>query len=70
MTIKTNILKLAGEFYEQHQPHWRWGQAVYNAAHTLYPEQAGALASSYVDCFHRDWFVGEFLDELSSRVAA
>lgn len=59
------IIKLAEEAKHLH-PLWRWGQAVFNTTHQLYPQDANVLVGTSYDCFYDDQKVGTFLEKLSS----
>ena len=44
---------------------WRLGQAYFNYAEELYPEETNQLRGTDKDCFYCDELVPAFLDELN-----
>lgn len=44
----------------------RYGQAIFNISHSLYPEAVNKLRNTKFDCFYEDSRVDEFLLELQT----
>lgn len=63
------IHALACELFVENSD-WRWGQAMFNAAHRLYPEAADALRGGLLDPFHNSNVADEFRQEVARRVMA
>lgn len=61
--IKKEILDLAGQSYTINSP-IRHGQAVFNAAYTLYPEYADRLRATEYDPFYHDERVDLFIERI------
>lgn len=40
---------------------WRWGQCIFNAYYTFFPEESNKLRGTDDDCFYRDDKVEKFL---------
>jgi hypothetical protein len=59
------IHNLWTEYNHKHRE-WRRGQALFNAAHFLYPEQANKLRMTHVDCFQKDDRIPAFLEALAN----
>ena len=47
---------------------WRLGQAYFNYAYELYPEETEKLRSTKVDCFYVDERIPAFLDALNKEL--
>lgn len=46
----------------------RYGQAVFNSAYGLFPDEAGTMVATELDPFHNDTRVKEFLDALTTKI--
>jgi hypothetical protein len=57
------IEKLAWKLLKQN-PNWRYGQAVFNAAYELFPNEANDLRATPLDCFYRGENVAIFLETM------
>ena len=44
---------------------WRWGQCVFNAYYTFFPEESNKLRGTDDDCFYRDDKVEKFLSHFN-----
>lgn len=62
MTLKEQILKKV----ENRPAEWRYGQAVFNYAYELYPNEVNQLRFSHYDCFYNDKLVNDFIDKLEN----
>lgn len=40
---------------------WRWGQCIFNAYYTFFPDECDKLRATYDDCYYRDDRVEKFL---------
>jgi hypothetical protein len=49
-------------------PGWRYGQALFNIARDLWPEQANELRAGPSDPFYRDELAAVFLEDLGLLV--
>jgi hypothetical protein len=50
-------------------PEWRYGQAVWNTALALYPDQVEPFRGSRIDPFYRDELAEAFLDAIFGGAA-
>jgi hypothetical protein len=46
----------------------RYGQAVFNSAYGLFPDEAGSMVATDPDPFYNDSQVKAFLDELYNKI--
>lgn len=51
--VNQRLIDAANAALAQH-PEWRYGQAMFNAAYTLYPAAADQMRGGSLDPFHRD----------------
>ena len=47
---------------------WRLGQAYFNYAEELYPEETNQLRGTEYDCFYNDEKIPEFLKKLNEKL--
>lgn len=40
---------------------WRWGQCIFNAYYTVFPEVTNQIRGTEDDCFYNDALVSRFL---------
>ena len=53
----------------QYKPEeWRLGQAYFNYAWTLYPDETDALRGTEYDCFYDDNKIPDFLEKLNEKL--
>lgn len=47
---------------------WRLGQAYFNYAYELYPNETNQIRGTNNDCFYNDEKIPEFLNELNKKL--
>lgn len=47
---------------------WRLGQAYFNYAYQMFPNETNKILGSDKDCFYRDELVPAFLEELNKLI--
>lgn len=47
---------------------WRWGQCVFNAYYTFFPDECNKLRGTDDDCFYRNDRVEKFLSHFQVRL--
>ncbi len=47
---------------------WRLGQAYFNYAYKMFPDETEKLRGTDKDCFYRDELIPEFLEELDKLI--
>ena len=52
--------KLATKYADTYKD-WRWGQCIFNAYYTFFPEESNKLRGTDDDCFYKDGNVEKFL---------
>lgn len=57
--------KLAQHYAETHKD-WRWGQCIFNAYLTVFPEITNTIRGTDDDCFYNDKLVPAFLSHFKS----
>ena len=66
MDIKTQINTIIDTALQQQreQPQLRFGQALFNSAYDLFPDECNQLRSSQYDCFYQNEHCAMFLNQL------
>lgn len=59
--------KLAQQYAERYKD-WRWGQCVFNAYVTVFPEIANSVRGTNDDCIYNDRLVPAFLSHFVSTL--
>lgn len=67
MIIKVDIVNMAKRAREIY-PEWRYGQAVFNTCHSLFPKIADNLRGTKYDPFYDDTRVDSFLDQVEKQL--
>lgn len=69
MSIKLDLINMAKRAREIY-PEWRYGQAVFNTCHSLFPEIADSLRGTEYDPFYEDTRVEAFLQQVEEKLSA
>ena len=57
----TNAAYRKAQEYADIYKDWRWGQCIFNAYYTFFPEESNKLRGTDDDCFYRNDKVEKFL---------
>ena len=58
---KNNYAYKLAEQYADRYKNWRWGQCIFNAYYTVFPEETNKVRGTNDDCFYNDDKVFAFL---------
>lgn len=67
MDVISTIHKEASKYCKSN-PHIRYGQAIFNISHTMFPQEVNTLRGTLDDCFYKDDRIEGFLAKLDAMV--
>ena len=59
---KSNAAFKLAQRYASNYTNWRWGQCIYNAYQTMFPNEVAKINATENDCFYDDKKVTNFLN--------
>lgn len=63
---KSNYAYELAQKYADAYKNWRWGQCIFNAYYTVFPEITNSIRGSADDCFYDDDRVSKFLSHFEA----